>query len=211
MESARVACGWSRNFSTRTFKHTFADFIAMKEIDQESIESRIQDINAKLCTVELRPVLPLAICEDPSVPRTNLRPSPLVLVTSRVGSLAREGTAMNWTTILTEEARNNCIVRTDHYVQLGPWRKRGIPLRTRPHLWASWSMWVAIESISIAPVRGALRSLSLARVFLSIGDLSNPKSRDLLRCVRMTTQESVGANPVRKTHAPSGLARYTPH
>ena len=58
MESARVACGWSRNFSTRTFKHTFADFIAMKEIDQESIESRIQDINAKLCTVELRPVLP---------------------------------------------------------------------------------------------------------------------------------------------------------
>ena len=64
MESARVACGWSRNFSTRTFKHTFADFIAMKEIDQESIESRIQDINAKLCTVELRPVLPLAVFEE---------------------------------------------------------------------------------------------------------------------------------------------------
>lgn len=40
------------------------DFIAMKEIDQESIETRIQDINAKLCTVELRPVLPLAIFEE---------------------------------------------------------------------------------------------------------------------------------------------------
>ena len=25
---------------------------------------------------------------------------------------------MNWTTILTEEARNNCIVRTDHYLTL---------------------------------------------------------------------------------------------
>src|SRR5437667_8030590 len=94
---------------------------------------------------------------------------------------------------------------------IGTWPKKRIRLRTRPHLWASWSMWAAIESISIAPVRGALLSLSLARVFLSIGDLSNPKSRDLLRCVRMTTQESVGANPVRKTHAPSGLARYTPH
>ncbi len=40
------------------------DFIAMKEIDQESIETRIQDTNAKLCTVELRPVLPLAIFEE---------------------------------------------------------------------------------------------------------------------------------------------------
>ena len=40
------------------------DFIATKEIDQESIETRIQDINAKLCTVELRPVLPLAIFEE---------------------------------------------------------------------------------------------------------------------------------------------------
>ena len=40
------------------------DFIAMKEMDQESIETRIQDINTKLCTVELRPVLPLAIFEE---------------------------------------------------------------------------------------------------------------------------------------------------
>jgi hypothetical protein len=40
------------------------DFISMKEIDRESIESRIQDIDAKLCTVELRPVLPLAIFEE---------------------------------------------------------------------------------------------------------------------------------------------------
>lgn len=40
------------------------DFIAMEEMDQESIESRIQDINTKLCTVELRSVLPLAIFEE---------------------------------------------------------------------------------------------------------------------------------------------------
>jgi len=40
------------------------DSIAMKEIDQESIETRIQNINAKLCTVELRPVLPLAVFEE---------------------------------------------------------------------------------------------------------------------------------------------------
>jgi hypothetical protein len=40
------------------------DFIAMKEIDRESIETRIQDMSAKLCTVELRPVLPLAIFEE---------------------------------------------------------------------------------------------------------------------------------------------------
>jgi hypothetical protein len=40
------------------------DFIAMKEMDQDSIETRIQDINTKLCTVELRPVLPLAIFEE---------------------------------------------------------------------------------------------------------------------------------------------------
>jgi hypothetical protein len=36
----------------------------MKEMDQDSIETRIQDINTKLCTVELRPVLPLAIFEE---------------------------------------------------------------------------------------------------------------------------------------------------
>src|SRR5437660_7271114 len=40
------------------------EFIAMKEIDQDSIETRIQNINAKLCTVELRPVLPLAVFEE---------------------------------------------------------------------------------------------------------------------------------------------------
>jgi len=62
------------------------DFIVMKEIDQESIETRIQDINAKLCTVESA-----RSCHWPSLkslPRTNLRPSPLAR--SRVGSLARK-------------------------------------------------------------------------------------------------------------------------
>jgi Nucleotidyl transferase AbiEii toxin, Type IV TA system len=40
------------------------DFVAMREIDQESIETRIQTINAKLCTVELRPVLPQAVFDQ---------------------------------------------------------------------------------------------------------------------------------------------------
>jgi len=40
------------------------DFIAMKEFDKESIEERIQGVTAKLCTVELRTVLPLPLFED---------------------------------------------------------------------------------------------------------------------------------------------------
>src|SRR2546430_1738868 len=48
----------------KNLKAHLEDFILMREIDRESIESRIQDINPKLCTVELRPVLPLAIFED---------------------------------------------------------------------------------------------------------------------------------------------------
>ena len=37
------------------------DFILMREIDREFIQSRIQSVNPKLCTVELRPVLPAPI------------------------------------------------------------------------------------------------------------------------------------------------------
>ena len=81
----------------------------MKEMDPESIETRIQDINTKLCTVELRPVLPLTIFEELA---QNEFEAITPLATSRIGSLAREGNAMNWTTILTQEARDNCIVRT---------------------------------------------------------------------------------------------------
>jgi hypothetical protein len=40
------------------------DFIAMKEFDGEFIEQRIQSVTAKLCTVELRPVLPHPLFED---------------------------------------------------------------------------------------------------------------------------------------------------
>ena len=40
------------------------DFILMREIDREFIQSRIQNVNPKLCTVELRPVLPAAVFED---------------------------------------------------------------------------------------------------------------------------------------------------
>jgi hypothetical protein len=40
------------------------DFIAMKEFDAEFIEERIEGVTATLCTVELRPVLPLSLFED---------------------------------------------------------------------------------------------------------------------------------------------------
>jgi hypothetical protein len=36
----------------------------MKEFDKEFIEERIQGVTAKLCTVELRLVLPLPLFED---------------------------------------------------------------------------------------------------------------------------------------------------
>jgi hypothetical protein len=48
----------------KAFRPHLEDFIAMKEFDKESIEERIQAVTAKLCTVELRPVLPLSLFED---------------------------------------------------------------------------------------------------------------------------------------------------
>jgi hypothetical protein len=36
----------------------------MKEIDSQDLSERIRKIDAKLCTVELRPVLPAPIFED---------------------------------------------------------------------------------------------------------------------------------------------------
>jgi len=39
-------------------------YILMNEIDQETIEARIQNIATKLCTVELRPVLPEAVFNE---------------------------------------------------------------------------------------------------------------------------------------------------
>src|SRR5580700_2166782 len=47
-----------------TLRPHLEDFIAMKEFDKEFIEERIQGVTAKLCTVELRPVLPLPLFED---------------------------------------------------------------------------------------------------------------------------------------------------
>ncbi|MGC2330569.1 MAG: nucleotidyl transferase AbiEii/AbiGii toxin family protein [Candidatus Acidiferrales bacterium] len=40
------------------------DFVAMREIDPAQLDDRIRRIDHKLCTVELRPVLPAAIFED---------------------------------------------------------------------------------------------------------------------------------------------------
>jgi len=40
------------------------DFVSTKAIDRESIERRIENINPKLCTVELRPVLPPAVFDE---------------------------------------------------------------------------------------------------------------------------------------------------
>ena len=42
----------------------FEDFVSMQEIDRESIDSRIENINPKLCTVELRPVLPQGVFDE---------------------------------------------------------------------------------------------------------------------------------------------------
>jgi len=40
------------------------DFVLMREINQESIETQIQNVDARLCTVELRPVLPQAVFDQ---------------------------------------------------------------------------------------------------------------------------------------------------
>jgi len=48
----------------KNLKAHLEDFILMREIDLESIESRIRDVNPKLCTVGLRPVLPPALFEE---------------------------------------------------------------------------------------------------------------------------------------------------
>ncbi len=43
----------------KTLRPHLEDLMAMKELAKESVEARIEAITAKLCTVELRPVLPL--------------------------------------------------------------------------------------------------------------------------------------------------------
>jgi len=48
----------------KTLRPHLEDFIVMNELDKESIESRIEAVTPKLCTVELRPVLPLALFEE---------------------------------------------------------------------------------------------------------------------------------------------------
>jgi hypothetical protein len=48
----------------KTLRPHLEDFIAMKGLDKECIEARIEAITAKLCTVELRPVLPLPLFEQ---------------------------------------------------------------------------------------------------------------------------------------------------
>jgi Nucleotidyl transferase AbiEii toxin, Type IV TA system len=45
----------------KTLRPHLEDLIAMKELDKESVETRIEAVTAKLCTVELRPVLPLPL------------------------------------------------------------------------------------------------------------------------------------------------------
>jgi hypothetical protein len=48
----------------KTLHPHLEDFIAMNELDPESIKARIEAVNPKLCTVELRPVLPLPLFEQ---------------------------------------------------------------------------------------------------------------------------------------------------
>jgi hypothetical protein len=45
----------------KTLRPHLEELIAMKELDKESVETRIEAVTAKLCTVELRPVLPLPL------------------------------------------------------------------------------------------------------------------------------------------------------
>jgi Nucleotidyl transferase AbiEii toxin, Type IV TA system len=47
-----------------TLRPHFEDFLRMREFDAEFIEERIQSVTPKLCTVELRPVLPLPLFEE---------------------------------------------------------------------------------------------------------------------------------------------------
>jgi Nucleotidyl transferase AbiEii toxin, Type IV TA system len=48
----------------KTLRPHLEDFIAMNELGRESIKLRIDAVTAKLCTVELRPVLPLPLFEQ---------------------------------------------------------------------------------------------------------------------------------------------------
>jgi hypothetical protein len=48
----------------KTLRPHLEDFITMNELDTESIKGRIEAVNPKLCTVELRPVLPLPLFEQ---------------------------------------------------------------------------------------------------------------------------------------------------
>jgi hypothetical protein len=48
----------------KNLKAHLEDFILIREIERESIDRRIKNINPQLCTVELRPVLPAALFEE---------------------------------------------------------------------------------------------------------------------------------------------------
>lgn len=48
----------------KNLKAHLEDFVLIREIERESIDLRIKNINLKLCTVELRPVLPAALFEE---------------------------------------------------------------------------------------------------------------------------------------------------
>ena len=48
----------------KTLRPHLEDFIAMNELDKEFIKARIEAVTSKLCTVELRPVLPPPLFEQ---------------------------------------------------------------------------------------------------------------------------------------------------
>jgi hypothetical protein len=48
----------------KTLRPHLQDFILISELDEESIKARIEAVSPKLCTVELRPVLPLPLFEQ---------------------------------------------------------------------------------------------------------------------------------------------------
>ena len=78
-----------------------------------SSPGRIEKIVPKLCTVELRAVLPLPVFEETCRRRVRANPA---LAADCVFTLVEGGCAMNWTDALTEEARRDCLLRTDALV-----------------------------------------------------------------------------------------------
>src|SRR6266403_5774640 len=108
--------------------------------------------------------------------------------------MAREGAAMNWTTILTEEARNNCIVRTDHLA-----RKHKLSER------------VARDALRRYEARGLVERVSTKIYINHLNQQFSP--RDLVNVLRSESYISLESAMVEKgitSQSPAVLTCVTP-